>query len=242
ELDFYIKNEVLFIDDINTEEPAYFTAQLSKIKALKAVATKIITFLAQIEDFQKKLWLKKKFVVSTNYCITLDRIPEKYYVEISANQAQLEEWKTLYGVTLNSVDEMSVEKCLVLDTKHFSEEFKDRLLAEFDNLDEQTNGTLINSENFQALSLLQTKYRKRADTIYIDPPYNSPSSEISYKNNFKHSSFSSLMENRLEIGKQLLNEEEGVQIIAIDENEQNNLFSINAQIYDSELYDNTLIS
>src|SRR5690606_6287926 len=77
---------------------------------------------------------------------------------------------------------------------------------------------------------------------YIDPPYNSPSSEISYKNNFKHSSFSSLMENRLEIGKQLLNEEEGVQIIAIDENEQNNLFSINAQIYDSELYDNTLIS
>lgn len=60
ELDFYIKNEVLYIDDINTENPAFFTAQLSKIKALKTVASKIITFLAQIEDFQKKLWLKKK--------------------------------------------------------------------------------------------------------------------------------------------------------------------------------------
>ncbi|MBF1097951.1 MAG: site-specific DNA-methyltransferase, partial [Riemerella sp.] len=33
ELDFYIKNEVLYIDDINTENPAFFTAQLSKIKA-----------------------------------------------------------------------------------------------------------------------------------------------------------------------------------------------------------------
>src|SRR5690606_7324163 len=89
ELDFYIKNEVLFIDDIHTEEPAFFTAQLSKIKALKTVASKIIDFLAQIEDFQKKLWLKKKFVISTNYCITLDRIPEEYYPEILANQAQL---------------------------------------------------------------------------------------------------------------------------------------------------------
>src|SRR5690606_31819057 len=70
ELDFYIKNEVLFIDDINTENPAFFTAQLSKIKAFKTVADKIITFLAQIEDFQKKLWLKKKFVIRTDYCIT----------------------------------------------------------------------------------------------------------------------------------------------------------------------------
>ena len=104
ELDFYIKNEVLYIDDINTENPAFFTAQLSKIKALKTVASKIITFLAQIEDFQKKLWLKKKFVISTNYCITLDRIPEEYYAEIAANQAQLKEWNDLYDVTITSAE------------------------------------------------------------------------------------------------------------------------------------------
>ena len=35
----------------------------------------------------------------------------------------------------------------------FKEEFKDKLLAEFDDLDKQTNGVLINSENFQALNL-----------------------------------------------------------------------------------------
>jgi adenine-specific DNA-methyltransferase len=54
ELDFYIKNEVLFIDDINTENPAFFVAQLGKIKALKTVACKVIDFVAQVEDFQKK--------------------------------------------------------------------------------------------------------------------------------------------------------------------------------------------
>jgi adenine-specific DNA-methyltransferase len=46
---------------------------------------KLIDFLAQLEDFQKKLWLKKKFVVETNYCITLDRVPEELYPEIAAN-------------------------------------------------------------------------------------------------------------------------------------------------------------
>jgi adenine-specific DNA-methyltransferase len=53
ELDFYIKNEVLYLDDINTKQGDFFLAQLSKVKAIKIVAGKIITFLAQIEDFQK---------------------------------------------------------------------------------------------------------------------------------------------------------------------------------------------
>src|SRR5690606_40308849 len=55
ELDFYIKNEVLFIDDINTEDEVAFGTQISKIKAFKQVAVKIITFLEQLENFQKKL-------------------------------------------------------------------------------------------------------------------------------------------------------------------------------------------
>lgn len=223
ELDFYIKNEVLYIDDINTENPAYFTAQLSKIKALKTVASKIITFLAQIEDFQKKLWLKKKFVISTNYCITLDRISEKYYPEIVANQAQLDEWKELFDVVIPSTEAEALEALrnepyLVLDTKFFSEAFKDKLLAEFDNLDEETNGLLINSENFQALNVMQEKYEERVNTIYIDPPYNAKSSEIVYKNTFKHSSFLSFIHNRIEIGRAFLSDD-GLINVAIDDYE-----------------------
>lgn len=222
ELDFYIKNEVLFIDDINTENPIFFTAQLSKIKALKTVALKVIAFLAQIEEFQKKLWLKKKFVISTNYCITLDRIPKEYYAEIAANQAQREEWKTLFDVEINDAETLKGEPYLVLDTKFFTEEFNDKLLGEFDNLDEETDGVLINSENFQALGVMQEKYKEKVNTVYIDPPYNAQSSEILYKNSFKHSSWLSLMQNRLETSKPLLNDK-FVNIIAIDEVENFNL-------------------
>ena len=250
ELDFYIKNEVLFIDDINTENPAFFTAQLSKIKALKTVASKIITFLAQIEDFQKKLWLKKKFVISTNYCITLDRIPEKYYPEIVANQAQLDEWKELFAceitqengkVLINGEDiinnqPLTINNYLVLDTKHFSEEFKDKLLAEFDNLDEETNGLLINSENFQALNLMQEKYKSSIDQIYIDPPYNTESNEIIYQNGFKHSSWLTLINDRLNQSN-FLKSNNSVLNIAIDSAEQKELGVLLKQVYNSFDYE-----
>lgn len=250
ELDFYIKNEILFIDDINTENPAFFTAQLSKIKAFKTVADKIITFLAQIEDFQKKLWLKKKFVIRTDYCITLDKIPAKYYEEIFNNEEQMQEWKSLFSIecSLNnsqlkinketpiSLDELTIDnlpltiKYAVLDTKHFSKEFKDRLISEFYNLDEETNGLLINSENFQALNLMQEKYREKVDTVYIDPPYNAKSSEILYKNTFKHSSWISLMYDRVLYSKSLLKKDFKYQI-AIDEVENLELGLILNQIF-----------
>ncbi|EKC71277.1 type III restriction-modification system methylation subunit, partial [human gut metagenome] len=59
ELDFYIKNEVMFLDDLDATR---IMEHLAQVKAIKLVGEKIITFLAQLEDFQKKLWLKKKFV------------------------------------------------------------------------------------------------------------------------------------------------------------------------------------
>lgn len=216
ELDFYIKNEVLFIDDINTEDEVAFGTQISKIKALKQVAGKIITFLEQLENFQKKLWLKKKFVVSSNYCITMDRIPKDYYPEILENKAQLEEWKKLFDVKIKDLDGLKKEPFLVLDTKFFPQDFTDKLLAEFDNLDEETDGLLVNSENFQAIGLFKEKYTNRIDTVYIDPPYNTSASEIAYKNNYKHSSWLSLIENRISNSYKLL-KADAIQCSTIDD-------------------------
>jgi adenine-specific DNA-methyltransferase len=218
ELDFYIKNEVLYIDDINTKQSDFFVAQLSKVKAIKVVAGKVIEFLAQIENFQKKLWLKKKFVIRTDYCITLDKIPQSYYSEIFQNKSQLQEWKTLFDVDIKNEEEMLFEQFLVLDTKFFEEGFKDRLLAEFDNLDEETNGIMINSDNFQALNTIEEKYRNSISCTYIDPPYNTSASEIAYKNSFKHSSWLSLMENRLSTSKKLM-KNDGILVVAIDDTE-----------------------
>ncbi|EFC3489228.1 hypothetical protein CTR38_004698, partial [Escherichia coli] len=93
ELDFYIKNEVMNLDNVqNAEVFANIEKQLRMIQCLRAVALELITFLAQIENFQKKLWTKKKFVVSSNYYITMDKISSEFYSEIINNEKIVQEW------------------------------------------------------------------------------------------------------------------------------------------------------
>src|SRR4051812_49230549 len=88
----------MHLDDIENESAPRVEQYLSKIKVTRRIAGKIINFLAQLEDFQKKLWLKKKFVVETQYCVTLGRIPEEFCPEIAANEEQRKEWVKLFGI------------------------------------------------------------------------------------------------------------------------------------------------
>lgn len=202
ELDFFIKNEVMHLDDLDTENEARVETYIAKVRAIKQVGRVIIKFLAQIENFQKKLWLKKKFVVETNWCITLDRIPEEYYDEIRQNKAQVQEWIDMYAIDeiqqdlehtepftpVPSVLFLKQNQNLIVDTKYFSEEFKNKLLAEFDDLDKETGGLMINSDNFQANRLIEVKFKNEVNCIYLDPPYNTGPTEILYKNNYNNSS------------------------------------------------------
>ena len=232
ELDFYIKNEVMHLDDIESEAAPRVEQYLSKIKVIRRIAHKIIEFLAQIEDFQKKLWLKKKFVVETNYCVTLDRVPEELYPEIAANDTQREEWVRLFAIDEMksdpagsaayseplSVEFLKANPFLVIDTKHFSREFKDRLLASFDDVDTKCDGLLVYSENLQALNLLLEKHRRRVQCIHIDPPYNTQTSGFLYKNEYQHSSWLAMMESRAKTSLPLL-AADGSCLCHIDENE-----------------------
>jgi adenine-specific DNA-methyltransferase len=93
-----------------------------------------------------------------------------------------------------------------------------------ENIDEQTDALLFHSENFQALNLMSVRYRERVKCIYIDPPYNVPGSEISYKNEFLHSSWLSLIDGRLTLGTSALLED-GFECITIDDNEKHRLLS-----------------
>jgi len=202
ELDFYIKNEVMRLDDIENAEAPAVESYLAKIKVLRKIAGKLIDFLAQLEDFQKKLWLKKKFIIETNYCITLDRVPEELFAEVATNEAQCEEWIKLFAIdeiqafTRPLTDEfLKANNKLLLDTRFFNDSFKARLVASIENFDEQCDGLLIHSENFQALKLIEERYRKQVRATYIDPPYNTVHSEIVYKNQYKHSSWLSLIAN-----------------------------------------------
>jgi len=232
ELDFYLKNEVLNLEEMETAGEQLAEGWFQMLRLIKKVGNHIIEFLAQIEDFQKMLWEKKKFVTETFYCITVGNIPETFYPEIAANDAQWEEWKALFhideeqtnlfsrGKAKNDVrvEFLKAHPTLVLDTRHFPQDFTDRLLASFENLDEMTDGLLVHSENWQALNLLQEKYRERVKQIHIDPPYNTDTSGFVYKNDYRHSSWLSMMVDRLIFSKGVL-KPDGILTCHIDENE-----------------------
>jgi adenine-specific DNA-methyltransferase len=237
ELDFYIKNEVMRLDDIEAADAPRVESYLKKLQSLRKIARRIIDFLAQIEDFQKKLWLKKKFVVETNYCITLDKISERFYPEITSNKQQLEEWGSIFAldelrfeigqVSYNEplpVDFLKTNPQLVLDTRHFSNKFNDELIASLENLSENTHGLLIHSENFQALNSLQSQYKNRIKCIYIDPPYNTGSDGFVYKDSFKASSWLSMIQDRLFLAKNTLRKN-GILFSSINEIERSSLES-----------------
>lgn len=250
ELDFYIKNEVLHIDDLDAQ---FINSQLTIVRAIKQVGEKIIRMLSQLENFQKKLWLKKKFVVQSDYCITLDRVPEKLYPEIITNEAQRQEWVRLFAIdeikgdltTEGYSEPLTIEflkqnPFLVLDTAFFDAKFKHQLVKSIDNIDEQTNGLLINSENFQALQLLQEKYYHKIKCVYIDPPYNTGSDGFTYKDNYQHSSWLSMNENRYVAAKKLIADDGGI-FTSIDDPEQAKLIMLEQSIFGADNFVNNII-
>lgn len=235
ELDFYIKNEVMHLDDVENDTVPRVEQYLSKIKVIRKIAHKLIQFLEQLEDFQKKLWLKKKFVVETNYCITLDQVPEELYPDIAANDAQREEWVRLFAIDkivedLNgpgfskplTIDFLKAHPTLTIDTAHFDRSFIDRILHATADLNASMRGIVICGENFQALSLASSRFRSQVKCIYIDPPYNTDASAINYKNGYKSSSWVALMQDRLRACSSLLSND-GVLVAAIDDEQQREL-------------------
>jgi adenine-specific DNA-methyltransferase len=233
ELDFYIKNEVMRLDDVEDTSAAQVEQLLFKINVLRRIAGKIIAFLAQLEEFQKRLWLKKKFVVETRYCIAVGQIPDTFYPEIAAADGQWAEWENLHslsqwarergaealfgdGAPLKSVAFLKANPTLMIDTRHFDPAFTVRLLEAMGDLEQRTDGLLVHGENHGALALLQTRYRGRVDRVYIDPPYNTGDAGMLYKNTYRRSSWLTLMANRLDLAVQLLTPDP-VLFIAIDD-------------------------
>jgi adenine-specific DNA-methyltransferase len=246
ELDFYLKNEVLNLDEMERAGEDLAEGWFQLLRVIKRIGMEIIEFLAQIENFQKMLWEKKKFVTETFYCITVGSItkPEDFYPEIAQCEAQWEEWKTLYHIHEESdglltadletsegrIEFLKAHPTLVLDTRHFPPDFTDRLLAHFENLDDDIDGLLVHSENWQALNLLQERYRERVKCIYIDPPYNTGSDEFIYKDNYRHSSWLSMMVDRLSKAYTII-VSDGSLWINIDENEVANLSCVAKSVF-----------
>lgn len=258
ELDYYIKSELVNVDDLYvTDSDTHFDRlkhNLKTIKVFKSIADTIIAFVSQIEDFQKKLWEKKKFVLSTEWVITIDRLVE--YIgeeaakpileEVIKNEKQVAEWKELFGekaLPKNKDDfkaDLHTWRKLPIDTVNFSIAFKDKLLSkisESKSLSEVSDGFAIRSDNFHALTSLRTAYEEKIGLIYIDPPYNTGKDGFIYKDGFNHSTWSSFFQQTASLSKHFL-KNSGLKCVSISDIELINL----KQLLDSSYGSNNFIA
>lgn len=80
-------------------------------------------------------------------------------------------------------------------------------ISEKVNLDDALDGLLIKSENWQALNTILNRYKEKVQTIYIDPPFNKEQdADYLYNVKYKDSTWIAMLENRLRLAKELLNE------------------------------------
>lgn len=209
EVDFFInKNAKAFLQEqFKLWNYQYFwegakewsEGRVNELQILKDIAFKIIDFVSQFEDELVKIWNKPKFVKNSNYVITLDRISDKKLVE------KIKSHKN-YNMQIKEWEELGIDKDnpkAPIDTKYFKDlEFE--ILGLFDNLDNQLDGWLIKSENYQALNTILPKFKEKVQTIYIDPPYNTGSDGFMYNDKFMHSSWLSMIQNRLYLSSKFL--------------------------------------
>lgn len=204
--------------------------RVNQLQILKNIAFKIIDFISQFEDELVKIWNKPKFVKNSNYVITLDRILSACHSERSEESLklvekikkhknfseQIKEWQELGIVDENfKLDDIFTTDLtgkhlsdkyqhLPIDTKYFKD-LELEILSQFDDLDKFLDGWLIKSENYQALNTILPKFKERVQTIYIDPPFNT-GDDFEYIDRFQDSSWLALMENRLSLAKDFINQ------------------------------------
>jgi adenine-specific DNA-methyltransferase len=210
ELEFYIKDQMLSLADLQGN----LSVKLQMLCVFRQLAEDVIEFLAQIEDVQKRLFEKRKFVLRTDYLLPIKEVPCELWQEVLANGAQRQAWEQLFSIQptpnlqnlTGEVNEAFLEEypTLVVNTAYFDSSFTGKLLASFGDVDGITDGLLIKSENYQALRLLRNRYAGDVRCVYIDPPYNTNKDGFLYKDRYQHSTWLAMMSERLCEARDLL--------------------------------------
>ncbi|MCQ2652843.1 site-specific DNA-methyltransferase [Helicobacter pylori] len=202
-LGFLTEQLDLYLFEYLFKEMTEFDAKrLNEINTIKEVALKVILLVSEFENELCKIWNKPRFVLNSHFIVSLDQLKAKNYdlnkITNHKNYSkQVQEWQDL---NLKATDNLLENEFLPLDTLYFKD-----LEKEIKNLfsEDEINGTLIKSENYQALNSLKNRYKETIDCIYIDPPFNT-GSDFAYIDKFQDSTWLSLMHNRLELAYDFL--------------------------------------
>ncbi len=200
----FLKEQLdLYLFEYLFKEMTEFDAKrLNGINTIKEVALQVISLVSEFENELCKIWNKPRFVLNSHFIVSLDQLKAKNYDlnKITSHPnypKQVQEWQDL---NLKTTDNLLENEFLPLDTLYFKD-LEEEIKSQFN--EDEINGTLIKSENYQALNSLKNRYKETIDCIYIDPPFNT-GSDFAYIDKFQDSTWLSLMHNRLELAYDFL--------------------------------------
>ncbi len=196
QLDLYLF-EYLF-----KEMTAFDHKRLNGINIIKEVALEVIALVSEFENELCKIWNKPRLVLNSHFIVSLDKLKAKNYdLDKITNHPnypkQVKEWQDL---NLEITDNLLGNEFLPLDTIYFKD-LEEEVKSLFN--ENEIDGTLIKSENYQALNSLKNRYKEAIDCVYIDPPFNT-GSDFAYIDRFQDSTWLSLMHNRLQLAYDFL--------------------------------------
>ena len=255
QLDGWVKNKLL------SGESQFDQNRIGQAKKIKESIEIVIDYISMFEDMLVKLWLKPKFVLDSNYVITTNRILElpdgqsliDMIISSPTFNLQVDEWKQLSLIASNVKLEQIVKafssgsdqsfqlQFLPFDTKILGQDVRTRLEEMFTDMDNQIDGWLIRSENFQALNTLLPKFKGKIQTIYIDPPFNlGENADFLFNVNYKDATWIALLENRIDLAHKILSDN-GNMFVRCDYNGNMYVRMLMNEIFGKDSFKNELV-
>lgn len=183
ELKFYLLSKIDKINELSPEINIQIGKELDFGAVFNEFCLKIVDFMDQIERFRVDLFNKDRFAIKADYCISIDKLSGKLddalFKAIANNPGQKNDWfsfMALSGIKAEKAGNLDITRefleshpFLVLDTKHFPNDVKYRILEALGNVDSELDGYIIDGEPEPALDFIALKFQANIDCVYTEP-------------------------------------------------------------------------
>jgi adenine-specific DNA-methyltransferase len=232
ELDTYLQTEFVNLWDL---PDAALARERGKLAICRELGRALIAVLASLEDLQAALFEKRKFVMEASYLVmcswlrALGAEGAALVNRAALHAPQVARWRQWLGEAEGSSatgpELLARYPHLPLDTALFDEDFRWAVLAAVPDLQAALGGVLVHGDNYAALRTLEAQWRAGVKCIYIDPPYNTGKDGFLYKDGCEHSTWHTMLDERLALSKKLL-QPSGNFLSSIDEVERSGLSTL----------------
>ncbi|HEY5314639.1 MAG TPA: site-specific DNA-methyltransferase, partial [Pirellulales bacterium] len=243
ELEALVAAELWSPEAIETLDAAGLELRRSQAKVLRDFGLRIIDWLQARADVWTGLWCQLPQIARTDYLCTLDRVPASLRDQVLENDAQWSRWADWFGLSVGARAQRSEllesNSYLVVDTALYPPAFAAELLTS-QQVTRQPDGVLVHGENAAALRLLASRYVGRVALCAIDPPYNTGIGVWSFADARAHEAWIRMMEDRLELAKELLSGQ-GALFVMLDDHEQARLRQLLDRVFGEENFLATIV-